>query len=179
MTDIVERLQMRRDPLTDGERAEAADEIERLRAERDVWVNGFVKEAYPNRDMEIERLRDLVADLANDKVENLDKIVALEAAIDRLRATRDRAEVEIERLRENVEEAARLNLAVMKESELFFREAERLRELLRDARDDVAEIAAQQTKRHRIEEYREQLAAIDEALGEGAEKIVTTGANGS
>jgi hypothetical protein len=32
MTDIVERLRLRRDPLTDGERAEAADEIERLRA---------------------------------------------------------------------------------------------------------------------------------------------------
>lgn len=38
---------------------------------------------------------------------------------------------EIEQLRENVEEAARLNLAVMKESEHFFREAERLRALLR------------------------------------------------
>jgi len=31
MTDIVEKLRLRRDPLTDGERAEAADEIEQLR----------------------------------------------------------------------------------------------------------------------------------------------------
>ena len=31
MSDIVERLRLRRDPLTDGERAEAADEIEQLR----------------------------------------------------------------------------------------------------------------------------------------------------
>ena len=30
MSDIVERLRLRRDPLTDGERAEAADEIDRL-----------------------------------------------------------------------------------------------------------------------------------------------------
>jgi hypothetical protein len=34
MNDIVERLRLRRDPLTDGERAEAADEIERLRDAR-------------------------------------------------------------------------------------------------------------------------------------------------
>jgi hypothetical protein len=33
VSDIVERLRLRRDPLTDGERAEAADEIDRLRAE--------------------------------------------------------------------------------------------------------------------------------------------------
>jgi hypothetical protein len=33
MSDIVQRLRLRRDPLTDGERAEAADKIERLREE--------------------------------------------------------------------------------------------------------------------------------------------------
>jgi hypothetical protein len=44
-------------------------------------------------------------------------------------------------------------------------ETERLRELLREARGDVAEIAGQQTKQHRIEAYRDQLAEIDAALG--------------
>jgi hypothetical protein len=38
MSDIVERLRLRRDPLTDGERAEAADEIERLRGLLKEWV---------------------------------------------------------------------------------------------------------------------------------------------
>jgi chromosome segregation ATPase len=61
-------------------------------------------------------------------------------------------EAELERLRD---EEVRLTSEVGK-----------LRLLLRDARDEVAEIAGQQTKRHRIEEYREQLAAIDEALGD-------------
>jgi len=35
MTDIVERLRLRRDPLTDGERAEAAEEIQLLRSRCD------------------------------------------------------------------------------------------------------------------------------------------------
>jgi hypothetical protein len=39
MRDIVKRLRLRRDPLTDGERAEAADEIERLRAENNVLAS--------------------------------------------------------------------------------------------------------------------------------------------
>jgi hypothetical protein len=33
MTDIVERLRIRRSPMLDGEREEAAAEIERLRAQ--------------------------------------------------------------------------------------------------------------------------------------------------
>jgi hypothetical protein len=48
MTDIAERLRLRRDPLTDGERAEAADEIERLqyqlgivRKSRDHWLKKY------------------------------------------------------------------------------------------------------------------------------------------
>jgi len=44
-------------------------------------------------------------------------------------------------------------------------EIERLRNLLRDARDDVAELAGQQTKQRHIEAYREQLAEIDAAIG--------------
>jgi hypothetical protein len=52
MSDIVERLRLRRDPLTDGERAEAADEIERLRERLD-WLD-------VGADKEIERLRGLL-----------------------------------------------------------------------------------------------------------------------
>jgi hypothetical protein len=77
------------------------------------------------------------------------------------------AEAEIERLRELRRDAPDGNVPKNTEIELVdaLTEIERLRELLREARCDVAEIAGQQTKQHRIEAYREQLAAIDAALG--------------
>jgi DNA repair exonuclease SbcCD ATPase subunit len=65
MSDIVERLRLRRDPLTDGERAEAADEIERLRGayeqERKDCIN-LTEKVIPNLRDEIERLRAMIKD---------------------------------------------------------------------------------------------------------------------
>jgi predicted nucleic acid-binding Zn-ribbon protein len=94
------------------------------------------------------------------KIERLERdlSVALEELDEEYRVAGKFME-EIERLRD---EEVRLT-----------REVGKLRLLLRDARDDVDEIAGQQTKRHRIEEYREQLAEIDAALEEDTGKIVT------
>jgi hypothetical protein len=68
MSDIVERLRLRRDPLTDGERAEAADEIERLRA-RLKWFEDAGGVAVTTRvhqqHAEIERLRNLLIAAGN------------------------------------------------------------------------------------------------------------------
>jgi hypothetical protein len=58
MTDIVERLRLRRDPLTDGERAEAADEIERLREARHQAL-----EAGDAARREVNRLRAHIAEI--------------------------------------------------------------------------------------------------------------------
>jgi hypothetical protein len=63
MSDIVERLRLRRDPLTDGERAEAADKIEQQRADiaecyEDIKrMNADMNAEIFRRGAEIERLR--------------------------------------------------------------------------------------------------------------------------
>ena len=46
-------------------------------------------------------------------------------------------------------------------------EIEKLRALLEDARDDVAECVGRETKPRRVEAYKSQLAAIDKALLNG------------
>src|SRR5512139_4034490 len=56
-------------------------------------------------------------------------------------------------------------------------EVEKLRGLLREARDDVAECMGQETKPHRIKANKVRLAAIDEAIGEGLVDIDDERAN--
>jgi hypothetical protein len=66
MSDIVERLRVRRNPMLDGEREEAADEIERLRVayeqERQDCIN-LTEKVIPNLRAEIEYLRARVKSL--------------------------------------------------------------------------------------------------------------------
>ena len=62
MSGVVERLRIRRNPMLDGEREEAADEIERLRAAEKMMVEQFLdqeREATAQA-KEIERLRSLL-----------------------------------------------------------------------------------------------------------------------
>jgi hypothetical protein len=98
MTDIVERLRLRRDPLTDGERAEAADEIERLRQQVEA-LKVYTRHAHERDGAEIERLREECLTRHADQRAKAEEI-------ERLRSVANRgghlavANAEIERLRE-------------------------------------------------------------------------------
>lgn len=78
----------------------------------------------------------------------------------------------VDTLRALVEERRVLQInvgAALQSAVEIARKYEALLGLLREARDDVAEIAAQQGKPHRIREYRQLLCVIDAAL-RGEEK---------
>jgi hypothetical protein len=127
MSDIVERLQHEYERRGIECVREAADEIKRLNKTLDDHLES---EAMETRRADCERDRARKAEAEIERLRETARVYT-EQFLDQEREATAQAK-EIKQLRENVEEAARLNLAVMKKSEHFFRETERLRTLLRE-----------------------------------------------
>jgi hypothetical protein len=120
MSDIIERLRVRRNPMLDGQREEAADEIERLRLENEKLAAAMSSDgadacgALVVAEAEIERLRGL-SDITRLDVmwqELVKERYATENNAARLAAEVQNLRAEIERLRGLLKEAPKYSMSM-------------------------------------------------------------------